>query len=249
MLGLPRLEGTVHVNMALALKFLQSYLFNPSDTSLALLAVRKPGWPSRIPDRAFAPAFRLSRVAIRAAGPLLPRDGRTSAPGIPGRRRDASDDVFLFQQGPASGLGRVAFHDWRQSFAAYTHLPNVRLFLEQVDAFQALLGTAPLSKEQMRDLDLLLVVGDIFTTVPYADLILQQATLRPVEDDLLDSIFEVLVRDVSAHALALSNKPSATGAQQKAAQAIVRRPSYDTGRFERVWAAARGTAGSYAMNP
>ncbi|WP_187370194.1 hypothetical protein [Streptomyces boluensis] len=35
----------------------------------------------------------------------------------------------------------------------------MKVFLEQVDAFQGFLGTTPLSKAQMRDLDLLLVVG------------------------------------------------------------------------------------------
>lgn len=249
--GLPRLEGTVHVNMALALKFMPGYLFSPSDPSLALLAVRRPGQPGRVPDRVFASAFKASRAGVRAAAPVLGnRLSRLSGkvPGLPPRRRDGADDTYLFQQGPARGLGKVAFHDWRATFAGFTRLPNVRVFLKQVDAFQALLGTAPLSKEQARDLDLLLVIGDIFTTVPYGELILQQARLADVDDDLLDSVFEVLVRDVSAHALTLRNKPQVTAAQQKAAAAIIRRPVYDERRTARVWAQARATAGTYEMN-
>ncbi|MFE6507273.1 acyl-CoA dehydrogenase family protein [Nocardioides sp. NPDC057767] len=204
MMGLPRLEGTVHVNMALALKFLLSYLFSPTDPSPAAL---------------------------------------------PPRRRDPVDDTFLFRQGPAQGLGTVAFHDWRAVYAAWAHLPNVRLLLEQVDAFQALLVATPLSKAQMRDLDLLLVVGDIFTTIAYGDLILQQATIWGVDDDLVESIFEVMVGDVSAHALTLTRKPSLTDVQARAADAIQRRPTFDAERTARVWAEARATAGTYAMNP
>ncbi|NBE56211.1 hypothetical protein GUY60_33230 [Streptomyces sp. YC537] len=49
--------------------------------------------------------------------------------------------------------------DGRATFAGFARLPNVKVFLEQVDAFQGFLGTTPLSKAQMRDLDLLLVVG------------------------------------------------------------------------------------------
>lgn len=248
MMGLPRLEGTVHINMALALKFLPSYLFSPTDPSLALLATRKPGRPSRIPDRVFAPAFKASRAAIRAATGVVPLPPRATTPELPPRCRNAVDDTFLFQQGPAQGLGRVAFHDWRATYAAYADLPNVRVFLEQVDALQALLGTAPLSKTQMRDLDLLLTVGDLFIAVPYGDLILQQAAIAGTDRDLIDSIFEVLVGDASVHAVTLQNKPQATPAQQKAAAAIVRRPAYDARRTERVWAEARATAGTYAMN-
>ncbi|MFI5625363.1 acyl-CoA dehydrogenase family protein [Nocardioides sp. NPDC051685] len=250
MMGLPRLEGTVHVNMALALKFLQSYLFSPTDPSLALLAARKPGGPSRVPDAAFARAFKASRAAIRAAAPLVgSRLPSVKAPALPPRRRDPVDDTFLFAQGPAQGLGKVAFHDWRAVYAEWAHLPNMKLLLEQVDAFQALLGATPLTKTQMRDLDLLLVVGDIFTTVAYGDLILQQATIWGIDDDLVESIFEVLVGDISAHAVTLTRKPSLTGAQAKAATAIQRRPAFDAERTARVWADARATAGTYVMNP
>lgn len=250
MMGLPRLEGTVHVNMALSLKFLHSYLFSPTDPSLALLAARKPGTPSRVPDAAFAPAFKASRAAIRVAEPLvgwsLPT---TESPALPPRRRDSVDDTFLFNQGPAQGLGKITFHDWRAVYTEWAHLPNVKLLTEQVDAFQALLGTTPLDKKQMRDLDLLLVVGDIFTTVAYGDLILQQSTIWNVDNDFVDSIFEVLVRDVSTHALTLTQKPSLTKAQIRGANAMQRRPVFDEERSGRVWAEARATAGTYSMNP
>ena len=35
--GLPRLEGTVHVNMALSLKFMQNFMFRPADAGLLAL--------------------------------------------------------------------------------------------------------------------------------------------------------------------------------------------------------------------
>lgn len=246
MMGLPRLEGTVHLNMALSLKFLQSYIFSPTDPSLALLAVR--GKASKVPDAAFAPAFKATRAAIRAARPLGARLAAAS-PELPPRRRDTADDTYLWNQGPAQGLDKVTFHDWRAVYAEWSHLPNVKLLLEQVDAFQSLLGAAPLDKKQMRDLDLLLVIGDIFTTVAYGDLILQQSKIWNVDNDLVDSIFEVLVGDVSAHAVTLVRKPSLTTAQVKAANAIQRRPAFDAERTDRVWAEARATAGTYSMNP
>ncbi|MGH3950186.1 MAG: acyl-CoA dehydrogenase family protein [Pseudonocardiaceae bacterium] len=249
LMGLPRLEGTVHVNMALALKFLPSYLFSPIDPSLALLAARKPGAQSRIPDQVFAAAFTASRAGIRAAAPLLRSMRPTGTPELPPRRRDAVDDTFLFQQGPAQGLGAVRFHDWRATYANFTHLPNVRLFIEQVDAFQALLGTTPLTKSQMRDLDLLLVIGDMFTAVPYGELILQQARIAGTDEAIVDNIFDVLVRDFSGHAVTLHAKPTLSTPQQRAALKCVRRPHYDADRFETVWALARAAANTYEMNP
>lgn len=249
MMGLPRLEGTVHVNMALSLKFLKSYLFSPNDPSLALLALPMPNW---VPGAAYTPAFKVSRASIRAAhlliGSKLQLPSATS-PALPQRIRDTTDDAFLWSRRPASGLGEVAFHDWRAVYRDFTHVPNVAILLEQVDAFQSLLGTAPLDRDQMRDLDLLLVVGDIFTTVAYGDLILQQAKIWAVDNDLVDSIFEVLVGDISAHALTLTRKPSLKEAQVRGAYGCLRRPAFDAERTERVWAEARATAGSYAMTP
>jgi len=68
------------------------------------------------------------------AGPEVPRQLPVPAaayPAIP-RRDDPADDVFFFRQGPAKGLGKVRFHDWRLAFDG-VDLPNVRIFVEQVE--------------------------------------------------------------------------------------------------------------------
>src|SRR5439155_10991156 len=67
--ALPKLEGTVHVNIALIVKFIPGYFLN-------------------------------------------------HAPYPPvGRRDEAANDDFLFDQGPARGLGQIAFHDHAPVFA------------------------------------------------------------------------------------------------------------------------------------
>ena len=195
----------MHVNLALALKFMPSYLFNAADPGSAL---------SEVPTR-----------------------------------RDAADDEFLFRQGPTKGLSKVRFHDWRPVFARFAHVPNVAVFTEQIDALQTMLGTAAPTSSQQKDLDFMLAIGEMFTLVPYAELILQQAAITGTEPALVDQIFDVLVRDFSGYALVLHSKPSATVAQQSAAMKCIRRPSADRARFETVWRQARSLAGVYEMNP
>ena len=199
--ALPKLEGTVHVNMALVLKFMANYLFNPAE---------------------YAP------VPVR---------------------RDAADDEFLFRQGPARGLGKIQFHDWRATYAEFAGVPNVARFAEQAEGLCALLTTAPPADEQQRDLDFLLVLGELFTLVAYGQLILEQAALVELGSGTLDQIFDVLVRDFSAHAVALHGKTSSTEAQQAWALEHVRKPVVDDERFARVWATVRELAGAYAMRP
>jgi acyl-CoA dehydrogenase len=91
------------------------------------------------------------------------------------------------------------------------------------------------------------VLGQLFTLIVYAQLILEQAELTGLDPDVLDTIFEVFVRDFSALAVELHGKASSTEAQQQWALANVRKP--DTGRFERVWEQVEALSGAYLMNP
>jgi acyl-CoA dehydrogenase len=197
--ALPKLEGTVHVNMALVLKFMAAFLFDPQEFE-----------------------------------PVAERD-------------DPADDEFLFRQGPARGLGKIRFHDWHLAYETFASVPNVARFVEQAEGLKTLLTTAPPSEEQIKDLDFMLTLGELFTLVVYGQLICEQAALEELDADLLDQIFDVLVRDFSAYAVALHGRASSTEAQQAWALENVRKPDVDGGRFERVWEQARGLAGEYEM--
>ncbi|MCX5175055.1 acyl-CoA dehydrogenase family protein [Streptomyces virginiae] len=199
--GLPKLEGTVHVNLALILKFMRNHLLNPAEY---------PAVPTRL---------------------------------------DAADDAFLFQQGPARGLGAVQFHDWRTAYDAYAHVPNVARFREQADALCTFVATVAPDEEQSRDLDFLLSVGQLFALVVYGQLILEQARLTDLDGSVLDELFSVLVRDFSGHAVELYGKDSATAAQQDWALGAVRRPVVDEERAARVWARVEALSGTYEMAP
>lgn len=252
MFGLPRLEGTVHVNMALSLKFMANYMFHPADAGLAALQ-SLPGAAVAPTGTARAVAGALSwssrRIAPRLGGivkPLGAEFASATYPPVP-TRRDAADDEFLFRQGPSSGLGRIRFADWRPVFESFQDVPNVAVFLEQVRALQALLAAAAPTPEQQADVDFLFALGELFTAVPYAQLILEQARIEDTDKAVLDQIFDGFVRSFSTNALALHNKPTATLAQQRRALDLVRRPKFDRARFDRVLTEARSVAGTYEM--
>jgi len=200
--GLPKLEGTVHVNRALTLKFLPQYLFGSSELS------------------------------------------------PPPIHKEAADDAFLFDQGPTRGLGKIAFPDWRPLFDAFAHVPNVAVFRQQADALVALLQEAPLTSEQMTgDLDFQQSLSQLFTLIPYAQLILEQAQIEHTAQDIVDLVFETLVRDFSTTAIELHGKDSSTEAQQAWAVANVRKPVIDSERSDRVYTEVRALAGAYEMSP
>ena len=199
--ALPKLEGTVHVNMALVLKFLPQYLLTNTD----------------VPEVA--------------------------------RRRDAADDAFLFHQGPARGLGQIGFGEWRTAYDGFADVPNVAVFREQAEGLVTLVTTAGPDAEQAKDLDLLLVLGELFTLVVYGQLILEQAALTGLDHRVVDQVFDVFVRDFSAYAVDLHGRASATKAQQMWALDHVRAPARDDARYTHVWQQVRDLAGAYAMRP
>lgn len=201
--ALPKLEGTVHVNIALIVKFMRNYFFAP------------------------------------AVLPAVPR------------RDDPADDAFLWDQGPASGLSAVRFQDPGPVFAAWPQ-PNVALFREQVEAFKALLARATPTEAQARDVDFLLAVGELFTLVVYAQLVLENAALRAdegIDGDTVDQVFDVLVRDFSRHAVDLHGKAASTPAQMELALQMIRKPAQDPARRERIWGRVHALKDAYEMSP
>ncbi len=164
-----------------------------------------------------------------------------------GTRTDATDDDFFWRQGPARGSGKVQFHDWTRAYVEHGDIPDVARFHEQALAFRELLATAGPDEAQLADLDFLLTLGHLFELVVYGQLILEQADIVGLDRDLLEQIFDVLIRDFSGHAVALHGKPSSTQAQQEWALGVIRKPVVDAARFERVWEKAAAYDGAYEM--
>jgi acyl-CoA dehydrogenase len=185
--SLPKLEGTAHVNMALIVKFMKNYLFNP------------------------------------AAYPPIPE------------RTDQADDTFLFHQGPTRGLGDVRFHDYNETYSQFD-LPNIEVFKNQIEGFRQLLMQAGPDERQIRNIDYMLSLGELFTLVAYGHLILEKALMDDVDPDLLNQVFDVFVRDFSVYATGLHGKPGNTDEQRSLILALVQAPVAHAEQFEKVWA-------------
>ena len=115
--------------------------------------------------------------------------------------------------------------------------------------FAQFLVTAAPSADQQTDLDFLLDVGHLFSLIVYGQLILEQAALTGVDDDIVDQIFDFQIRDFSTYAVAVHGKPSSTQAQQDWALQAIRKPVSDAARFARVWERVKAYDGAYEMAP
>ena len=199
--ALPKLEGTVHVNMALVIKFMANYFFNPD-------------------------VF----------------------PEIPKRDEPVNDD-FMFNQGPTRGLGKIRFHDYSLAYDS-VDLPNVSRFKEQISVLKEFLMTAAPDKEQTRDIDFLLNLGELFTLVVYGQLIIEKARMDRIEDDLVDQIFDVMIRDFSKFSLQIYAKSGTTEKQMALCMKMIKKPITNRERFLNIWENhVHCLKDNYEMNP
>lgn len=183
--ALPKLEGTIHVNMALIIKFMANYFFRPK-----------------------------------------------SFPETPLRDEPSNDD-FLFNQGATKGLGKIKFHDYRLAYNS-VDLPNIRIVKKQIATLKKLLLFARPNKEQIKDFDFLLNLGELFTLVVYGQLIIEKFIMDDLDHDLLDQIFDFIIRDFSKYALILYSKTSSTTLQKFFCKQILRKPTVNPERFNRI---------------
>ena len=168
-------------------------------------------------------------------------------PPVPTQSQAANDD-FLFHQGGTKGLSQIQFHDYRKAFEA-VDLPNVKRFAEQAEIFRELLASDPPGPAQMKDVAFLLAGGEIFALVVYAQLILENAPIYQIPDDLLDQIFDFMVRDMSKFALLLYSQPSSTPVQMACCQRMIQKAVHDPERYARVWdAQVAPLSGAYEMS-
>jgi acyl-CoA dehydrogenase len=184
--ALPKLEGTVHVNMALIIKFMPNYFFKPKEY-----------------------------------------------PEVP-KRNDVSDDAFLFNQGQTKGLTEIQFHDYNIAYNS-VDLPNVNIFKEQIGVFKEFMMKATPTMKQAKDIDFVLLGGELFTLVVYGQLLLENAKIYGIEDDVVDQMFDFIIRDFSKYALMMYSKPISTDKQVEFLLKMIKRPNRDDKRFKRVW--------------
>ena len=186
--ALPKLEGTVHVNMALVIKFMPNFF-----------------------------------------GMMAPYKEFSEIP----KRDDIGNDDFMFDQGETRGLSKIQFDDFSKAYELYD-TPNVNIFKSQIEAMREFMTKATPNMKQADDFDFLLKSGEIFSNVVYGKLILENAKKYDLEDDLVDQIFDVIIRDFSQSSLGLFASPTASKKQEEFFMKMLMKPTKDKKRFQRV---------------
>jgi len=162
-----------------------------------------------------------------------------------------NDDLFLFDQGPTKGLGKVQFHDYKPVFESFKDLPNVATFISQIEIFKDLLEKAGPDKMQDMDPSWSLPVGEMFSIVVYGQLILEQAKFDNLDPDILNQIFDFMVRDFARFGLQIYSNHTTKDEQRSFCKEIMLiKPVAAPEQYNRVWEKyVFALNGEYEMNP
>jgi acyl-CoA dehydrogenase len=160
------------------------------------------------------------------------------------------DDSFLFNQGPTKGLGKVQFHDYKPVFEANKGLPNVATFIKQIEIFKEMLEKAGPDKVQDMDPSWSLPVGEMFSIVVYGQLILEQAKFDGLDSDILNQIFDFMIRDFAHFALQIYGNHSSKDEQREYCTKIMLIKAVpNPEQYNKVWEKYVAVLnGEYAMN-
>ncbi|MEE9913419.1 MAG: acyl-CoA dehydrogenase [Deltaproteobacteria bacterium] len=167
-------------------------------------------------------------------------------PAIP-RRNDPADDAYIFKQ-YSGGLAKVKFPDYRLAYEGI-NLPNVSVFTEQIEVLKEFMANAKPSPDQRANMDYMLALGEMFAIVVYGQLILENCKIYRMENDVIDEIFGLFVKDFSHFALTQITKSGNTGDQEKYLWKMIKKPDINPDREMRLWKDhVEILNGAYTMN-
>jgi len=126
---------------------------------------------------------------------------------------------------------------------------NLAIFVEQIRVFKEFLTKATPDEKQSKNMDYMLQLGELFTLIPYAQLICESSKLQGTDAAIIEEIFNFIVRDFSAFALRLYTGQDNTAAQQELILKMIKRPAMNAENFATVWQNNVATlADQYSMN-
>jgi acyl-CoA dehydrogenase len=144
-----------------------------------------------------------------------------------------TNDEYLFKQF-AGGLSKVTFPDYRKAYQGID-IANVKLFREQFEIFRDMLAKAPPTPQQAKNVDYAMAAGEMFTMIPYAQLILENMAIYNIDPAVVDEIFSFIVKDFSQFALAVYSNHENTPEQEKMLLSMIKKPALDEAKFKQVW--------------
>jgi acyl-CoA dehydrogenase len=123
------------------------------------------------------------------------------------------------------------------------------VFYEKLELFKQFMVKAAPTDTQAKNMDFMLALGEMFTLIVYAQLILENLKYYNTSYVLVDWIFNVLVRDFSEQALSQISNFVLSEEQDRLLHLMLKKPVLDANQEEAIWRDEILTlVGTYNMN-
>ncbi len=110
------------------------------------------------------------------------------------------DDTNVLHEQLFGKMSSVTFDDYKKPYIG-VEISNVKRFAEIVEIYREMFATASIDEDKAKNMDYMLNIGQIFAEIAYAQLVLEQAKISNLHEDVINEIFKYLIIDVNKYAL------------------------------------------------
>lgn len=157
-----------------------------------------------------------------------------AAPPPPPMPDDAPENPHWFRP-PNRNAKRVRFAPPYGAYATLQSLPNVSLFVRQVEAFDAFAAQTASHDDVWTDARVRIAVGRCFAIIAQAQLVAECAVHAAVAPSTVSVLFHALVGDLAHESLELAALLPATHPARALLAQLVLVPETDPAHFEALW--------------
>lgn len=159
----------------------------------------------------------------------------------------SSDDSSVFRQ-ESGNMKSICFPNYRELFAS-SDIPNVKRFAEQIDLLRSLFEQCP-PDAQAKNMDYMYNLGQLFTMLPYAQLIIEGSRLHKIDDALINQLFCFYTADMARYAVQQIFSQQNSPEQDEILRKILSiTPVHDNEEYDLVWSETiEPLSDAYVMN-
>jgi acyl-CoA dehydrogenase len=149
------------------------------------------------------------KLAVQFANRYFAGEGNALAlPRSLGAGAPAPRENPYLMSARTGGANLVDFPHFLAAYQSHRALPNVRLFIRQAAAFRRFIRHGQAWQNGgSADVEITLLVGQCLAAIAYAQLIAEATTIFDTPTPLVSAMFDLLIGDLTAAALALATLP------------------------------------------
>jgi acyl-CoA dehydrogenase len=118
----------------------------------------------------------------------------------------AAENPYLLEP-DTSHLHNIRFPKFSKSYRPFLSIPNVRAFAKQAADFGIFIRRARIKATLLADPETAIALGNCLATITYAQLIAENCIALKIPDQMVSTIFHLLVQDLSMLALSAATLP------------------------------------------